>query len=112
MLSPHPMALKSKLLIQQPGLPLCSCPALPCSLARSLSITRLHARGYCLFLEEPRLLLLQGLCAHSPSLSHPLPLLSTAGSFSSFHFCQNITSSMKPSLTTLVKAAAHTSVAF
>lgn len=104
MLSPQAMALKSKLHPSLPGLPS------PTIVSSTFSIPRLHPRGWCLFLEYPGLSATSGPLCSGPSLPHPP--LPRAGSFPSFRFCQNTTSSMKPSLTTLVTAAAHTSVAF
>lgn len=97
MLSPHPVTLKSKLLAW-PSMPAPSTSARP-------------YYGLCHFLhrQAPPMQLLpvstipRGYLK-TTMFTVPLPsssILSRAGSFSSFGLCSNITSSKKPSLTTL-----------
>lgn len=97
MLSPHPVTLKSKLLTW-PSMPAPSASAQP-------------YYGLCHFLHRqapPMQLLPVSMVPRgylkATMFTVPLPsssTLSRAGSFSSFGLCSNITSSKKPSLTTL-----------
>lgn len=102
------MALKSRLL------PWPSTPA-PSASAQPQLWHFLHLQA------PPKWLLLVSLVPGAPCypeatmLTAPLsssPTLPRVGSFSSFGLGPNVTSSKKPSLTTWVKVAAHTSVTF